>query len=66
MLSTDEKHFYEKLGWRQFQGESFVRSGESEFRTVEEDGGLMFLPGKNCETKEIRRAICEPRSGDDW
>jgi aminoglycoside 2'-N-acetyltransferase I len=66
MLSTDEKHFYKKLGWRQFQGESFVRNGESEFRTIEEDDGLMFLPGKNCGTNEIRRAICEPRSGDDW
>jgi GNAT superfamily N-acetyltransferase len=66
MLSTDEKHFYKKLGWRQFQGESFVRNGESEIRTVEEDEGLMLLPGKNCGTNEIRRAICEPRSGDDW
>jgi aminoglycoside 2'-N-acetyltransferase I len=66
MLSTDEKYFYKKLGWRQFQGESFVRNGESEIRTVEEDDGLMFLPGKNCGTNEIRRAICEPRSGDDW
>ena len=24
MLSTDEKHFYKKLGWRQFRGESFA------------------------------------------
>lgn len=66
MLSTGEKQFYEKLGWRQFRGESFVRNGESEIRTVEEDDGLMFLPGKNCGTSEIRRATCETRSGDDW
>ena len=27
MLSTDAKQFYEKLGWRQILGESFVRNG---------------------------------------
>jgi len=66
MLSTDEKQFYEKLGWQQFQGESFVRNGESEVRTVEEDDGLMLLFGKNGGLSEIWRAVCQPRSGDDW
>ncbi len=66
MLSTDEKKFYEKLGWRQFLGESFVRNGDSVVRTAEEDYGLMLLSGKNCGTSEIRRAICQPRIGDDW
>ena len=66
MLSTDEKQFYEKLGWRQFLGESFVRNGESEVRTAEEDDGLMLLSRDHCGTSEIRRAICQPRIGDDW
>jgi len=66
MLSTDEKTFYEKLGWLQFQGESFVRNGKFEVRTVEEDDGLMLYFGKNCGLGEIQRAVCQPRSGDDW
>ena len=66
ILSTDEKQFYEKLGWRQFLGESFVRNGESEVRTAEEDDGLMLLSRDHCGTSEIRRAICQPRIGDDW
>ena len=66
MLSTDEKTFYEKLGWLQFQGESFVRNGKFEVRTVEEDDGLMLYFSKNCGLGEIQRAVCQPRSGDDW
>lgn len=66
MLSTDEKKFYEKLGWRQFLGQSFVKHDELEVRTAEEDNGLMFLPGKNCEITQILRATCLPRIGDDW
>ena len=62
MLSIYEKDFYQKLGWRQFQGESFVRFGVSEFRTVEDEDNLMLRPG----TIETQRAICEPRCGDDW
>jgi predicted acetyltransferase len=61
-LSTDEKQFCEKLGWRQFLGECFVINGESEVRTAEEDDGLMLPPGKNCGTSEIRRATCHPIS----
>jgi aminoglycoside 2'-N-acetyltransferase I len=66
MLSTDENQFYERLGWRQFIGESFVRSENSEVRTSDEDAGLMLLHGTASQTKEIQRAVCESRSGDDW
>lgn len=66
MLSTHEKQFYEKLGWRQFLGASFVRIGELEVRTAKEDEGLMLLSRDNCGTSEIRRATCQPRIGDDW
>jgi aminoglycoside 2'-N-acetyltransferase I len=66
MLSTDEDQFYKRLGWKQFQGESFVKNGDSEVRTAEEDEGLMFLTGKSSQIREIRRAVCESRSGDDW
>ena len=66
MLSTDENQFYKKLGWCQFQGESFARTGELEVRTLEEDEGLMLLHGKNSQNREIHRAVSESRSGDDW
>jgi len=66
MLSTDENYFYERLGWKRFQGESFARSGDLEVRTLEEDEGLMLSPGKKSQIRVIRRAVCESRSGDDW
>lgn len=66
MLSTDEKHSYQKLGWRQFQGERFVRFGKSEIRAVEDDDDLMIHPEMNCGTIETQRDICEHRCGDDW
>ena len=55
MLSTDEKTFYEKLGWQQFRGESFMKNGKFEVRTIEEDNGQMLFFGKNCGLGEIRR-----------
>jgi len=66
MLSTDENHFYERLGWLKFLGESFVRDGDKEIRTEGEDEGLMLLPGKKSQISLIRRVVCESRSGDDW
>jgi aminoglycoside 2'-N-acetyltransferase I len=66
MLSTDENHFYERIGWLQFLGESFTRNGDYEVRTAEEDEGLMFLPGKKSDITQIRRAVCDARSGDAW
>jgi len=26
----------------------------------------MLFFGKNCGLGEIKRAVCQPRSGDDW
>ena len=66
MLSTDENEFYKRLGWRNFLGESFVRNGDLEVRSTEEDEGLMVLNGKDSQIGKIRRAVCEMRSGDSW
>ncbi len=66
MLSTDENQFYERVGWTQFQGESFVKKSDMEVRTAEEDESLMFLPGKKSEITQIQRAMCDARSGDSW
>jgi aminoglycoside 2'-N-acetyltransferase I len=66
ILSSDAIKFYSRLGWREFVGESFVQDGDVEVRTEEEDEGLMLLHGKNSQIREIHRAVCESRSGDDW
>jgi aminoglycoside 2'-N-acetyltransferase I len=66
MLSTDENQFYERIGWLRFQGESYMRSLDSEVRTEDEDDGLMFLPGKKSELTQILRAVCDERRGDCW
>ena len=66
MLSTDEKMFYQRLGWHQFTGESFIRLDNSEIRSAEEDEGLMFLPSDKSNKRNILRAVCQARSGDSW
>ena len=66
MLSTDEKAFYTKHGWRDFQGESFVLVQGTEVRSEEEDEGLMYLLGNSTSDKGPRKVVCESRDGDSW
>lgn len=66
MLSTDEKDFYRKSGWRDFQGMSYVLQDGKEVRTEDEDYGLMYILGKDPALEEPRKAVCNSRSGDDW
>jgi len=66
MLSTDETDFYSKSGWRVFQGISYVLQDGKEFRTEDEDDGLMFMLGDEPGLKEPRKAVCNSRSGDAW
>lgn len=66
MLSTDEKDFYSKSGWRAFQGMSYVLQDGKEVRTEDEDDGLMFILGNEPGLKEPCRAVCNSRSGDAW
>ena len=66
MLSTDEKAFYTKHGWRDFEGESFVLVQGTEVRSEEEDEGLMYLLGNSTSDKSPRKVLCESRSGDSW
>jgi aminoglycoside 2'-N-acetyltransferase I len=66
MLSTDEKSFYARCGWLQFTGESFITLENAEIRSADEDEGLMFLPSAKNERVDIRRAVCQARSGDSW
>lgn len=66
MLSTDETDFYSKSGWRVFQGMSYVLQDGKEFRTEDEDDGLMFILGDEPGLKEPHKAVCNSRSGDAW
>ncbi|MFM8384394.1 MAG: GNAT family N-acetyltransferase [Actinomycetota bacterium] len=65
MLSTGEKDFYRKLGWLDFEGESYVFRNGVEVRTADEDEGLMYLPG-SVNSPTITKVVCEAREGDDW
>jgi aminoglycoside 2'-N-acetyltransferase I len=66
MLSSEERDFYSRLGWQQFFGASFVQDGDLEVRTEEEDEGLMVLTRIKGGARDIKRAVCQSRSGDSW
>lgn len=66
MLSTDERVFYRKHGWRNFEGESYVLVDGIEVRSVDEDAGLMYLLGLNQETQAPGKVVCNSRDGDAW
>jgi len=65
MLSTGEKDFYLKLGWLDFEGESYVFRNGVEVRTADEDEGLMYLPG-SVNSPTMTKVVCDAREGDDW
>jgi len=65
MLSTGEKDFYRKLGWLDFEGDSYVFRNGVEVRTADEDEGLMYLP-RSVGSLSLAKVVCEAREGDDW
>ena len=66
MLSTDRKVFYKKHGWLDFEGSSYVAKDGAVIRTVDEDEGLMYLPGVSRDEAGPKKIICESRNGDAW
>ena len=66
MLSTDEKDFYRKHGWIDFEGRSYVLMDGIQAPTTEEDEGLMCLFASNQDRHGPRRVVCETRFGDCW
>ena len=66
MLSTDEKVFYERQNWLDFQGNSYVLKDGVEIRSEDEDEGLMYLLGLHQFTDYPRKVVCEARVGDAW
>lgn len=66
MLSTDEKSFYRKQGWLDFEGKSYVLKNGLERQSQDEDKGLMYLVGANKVMDAPMKVVCESREGDSW
>ena len=66
MLSTDEFDFYQKFGWKQFNGESGVLIDDQVILTPDEDEGLMYLIGNEGLLEVIHSAYSDSREGDHW
>lgn len=67
-LGTGRHRFYERLGWRTWQGEAFVRTPDGDQRTPDDEGYILWLP-----TPATPAAIsgsepisCDWRPGDVW
>ena len=66
-LGTGEIGFYERLGWRVWQGPTSVRTAAGERRTPDEDGGIMVLLTRATPSIDLGAPIsCEWRPGDVW
>ena len=66
-LGTGRHTFYERLGWRTWQGPSSVRMAEGAQPTPEDDGYLMVLATPSSPPLDFASPIsCEWRPGDVW
>ena len=66
-LGTGEIGFYDRLGWRVWQGPTSVRTAVGERRTPDEDGGIMVLQPPWTPAIEPTAPIsCDWRPGDVW
>lgn len=67
-LSTSAQRFYERLGWRRWQGSTWVRHPDgTRERTEEEDDGIMVLIVPDAPPIDLRAAVeCDARAGDHW
>jgi aminoglycoside 2'-N-acetyltransferase I len=63
-LSTGSPGFYERLGWRRWQGPTYVVD-EAWERTPEEDGAVMVLEVATILDLTARIAV-DRRAGDSW
>jgi aminoglycoside 2'-N-acetyltransferase I len=67
VLGTGSQPFYERLGWQVWRGPSFVRVGDREEPTPDEDGYIMFLATATSPALDPAAPIsCEWRPGDVW
>jgi aminoglycoside 2'-N-acetyltransferase I len=66
-LGTGRHHFYGRLGWTTWQGESFVRTADGTLRTPDEDGYILVLSTPSSPTLDMTASIsCAWRPGDVW
>jgi aminoglycoside 2'-N-acetyltransferase I len=67
-LGTGSIGFYERLGWRVWQGPTFVRTEAGDVRTPDEDGGIlvMLTPSTPAGLDLSAPISCEWRAGDVW
>lgn len=66
-LGTGAFHFYERLGWRRWQGRSGVRTPSGIKRTSEDDGFIMVLLTEETADLDLGGLItCDWREGDVW
>lgn len=67
-LGTGSIGFYEPLGWRVWQGPTFVRTAAGDRRTPDEDGGILVLLTRASPLDlDVHASIsCEWRPGDVW
>ena len=67
VLGTGSQAFYERLGWRVWQGPSSVRTTSGEQPTPEEDGYILVFRTRSSPPLRLTDPIsCEWRPGDAW
>jgi aminoglycoside 2'-N-acetyltransferase I len=67
VLGTGSQGFYERLGWRVWQGPSSVLTASDELATPDDDGYIMYLLTPTSPLLDARSPIaCEWRPGDVW
>jgi aminoglycoside 2'-N-acetyltransferase I len=68
-LGTGRQRFYERLGWRTWQGPSSVRTPDGDRRTPDDDGYILVLETPSTPVTPLdlgARISCEWRAGDVW
>ncbi|HEY5521211.1 MAG TPA: GNAT family N-acetyltransferase [Candidatus Limnocylindrales bacterium] len=66
-LSTGSHGFYERLGWRIWQGPSSALTAQGEIATPDEHGGILYLLTSSSPRLDPGAPIaCEWRAGDVW
>jgi aminoglycoside 2'-N-acetyltransferase I len=66
-LGTGSHHFYGRLGWRAWQGPTYVRTSEGLIPTPDDNGYVLVLVTPTSPPLDMAAAIsCEWRPGDAW
>jgi aminoglycoside 2'-N-acetyltransferase I len=66
-LGTGRQSFYGRLGWRVWEGPSWVRAPDGDQRTPEDDGFIMVLATPTSPPLDLSAPIsCDWRPGDAW